>query len=212
MIARRAESLHLLLLSGAIVLTVFAALLVFRASGSPPAAPATRTRTTAQVASQAVHGSGGDALDWAATPQVSLGEALAAIGTRLSLPSTATAGIPVKVVMDETSRANTGRYGVLILYDTGIKLFIQPGQKDTKAMQKESSATFEDGRAQPFELRSIQGRSSLVTSRGVQVVGRRRYAVSPRLVWNADGMTYTMTTSSEKVSLGQLLEAADSIR
>lgn len=190
-------------------LAIPVAAIAFLAGGSrqgPSAAPKAPQET------RNIHGSGGDALDWAG-PGTTMTEALSQMGGTIALPPASVVGLPQKVVLDETARDEAGRPGLLILYDSGIKLMISPGESDLQREASADFAPFEDKRTKAFELATDNGRQRMITRGGFQVVrGGSRSEVMPRVTWNLGGYTYAAVGTSQEVSVGGLMKVANSIR
>ncbi len=211
--ASRTPSPALIALSALMVTVVVAAVM---AVGTAP----TRYGATPDLAGRGAsapqeptnfHGSGGDALDWG-TPGITLEAALSQMRGTVVLPPASVVGTPEKVVLDETARDAAGYPGVLILYSSGTKLFIAPGEKDLARDAAEPSAPFEDKRSKAFELVTERGRTLMVMRGGVQVIrAGARAEVMPRIYWNLNGHTYAVIGASRDVTIGDLMTVVNAI-
>lgn len=201
-----------LVISVCIVLTLLAAANVTFVDRD---APAKVSRTTSEVTTEPVrvHGSSGDALDLIPGTGLSLEDAVRKTGLQIALPKAAAVGEPVRIALDETGADAAGRPGLMVLYDSGIKLKVAAGELDYDAVLSMPAAPFTDRRASPFVRQVVAGRSSLVLQGGTQDGGARgALKVLPRIMWNMNGMTYTLEAGSDEVSVGALVSAASSIQ
>lgn len=143
----------------------------------------------------------------------SMADAMSRMSTKVSLPSTSSVGEPTKVVLDETNRELTGKYGLLVTYASGIRLLVVPGTIDIDRAQEATGwGSFDDGRKELFEVRTIAGRKSIVNPGGIQTTAAA-HRVEPVVTWNSNGMVYTLTSSgSDPVGLSELLSVAQSMK
>lgn len=168
--------------------------------------------TEASPATSPSHGVPADALDWS-NGGMSLDAALASSGLSVSMPSSSAVGIPSKIVLDETSRDERGRCGVMILFTSGVKLKVAPGETDLQARYNAIGADpFTDGRKKPFEFATVGGRQALLLRNGVQ---RSQHGgdspVRSRVTWNMNGLTYVLEGASDDTSAQRLADAAASV-
>jgi len=152
-----------------------------------------------------------DALDWSGSG-IPIDQAISKSGLRPDFPSRSAVGVPVKIVLDETSSDETGRCGLMVLYDSGIKLKVAPGQTDLRQVCNASGADpFTDGRRRPFELSTVAGGERLILRAGTQRTTRGLSRVQSRITWNRGGITYVLE-APDGVSVDELSKAADSIQ
>lgn len=172
-----------------------------------------RTRATDAVpATKAPHGVAADALDWS-NDGMSLDAALATSGLSISMPSSSVVGLPTKIVLDETSQDERGRCGVMILFTSGIKLKVAPGETDLQARYDAKGADpFTDGRKMPFEFAMVGSRKALLLRNGVQrPLHGEDSPVRSRVTWNMNGLTYVLEGASDDAPVQRLVDAATSI-
>lgn len=140
------------------------------------------------------HGVAVDRLDNPLEPSLSLDEAVAKTGLELYLPSVAVVGRPVKVVMNETvtDPGGEGRVGFMVLYDSGVKLIVAPGSIDLQQrnLSLSDALPFKDGRALPYELKTVSNRPTLVGRAGIQYQGDAEITTGANLVWNMGDANY----------------------
>lgn len=160
----------------------------------------------------AVHGVPADALDWSDSG-LPLSKALKESGLSPALPQAEAAGHIVKVALDETGGDGTGRLGLLVLYDSGVKLKIAPGNQDVPGqfIRGRNASRFRDGREGAFEMATIAGRKTLVLPPGIQTSETGDYAVPARVSWDSGNLAYTLESSSPTASIDALLRLAAGI-
>lgn len=157
------------------------------------------------------HGVPADALDWS-DDGVPLEEAIARSGLVAVLPPKAVAGSPSKVVLDETSRDASGRGGFMILYSSGIKLKVSPGETDLQQQfDRPGADPFVDGRSEAHEIATIGGRPALLLRNGIQRSARSDFVVRSRVTWNMSGVTYVIEADSDDTPVESLLRIAESM-
>lgn len=196
-----------------------------RSAAPPKPAPLAAPRASAGRA----HGTVIDDLDATISPGVSLDEGLRRFGRNVSLPDPSLVGTPRKVVVDDSGESPSD-YVLLIGYDSGIKLEVEPGDHHVqKALRGDYDfVQFSDGRRHPFEVQMIAGRKTVVRRRGTQVLpsgipgARTRYYELPGLLmWVEDGLEYSLQdgsgstfaeTPSTSISMDDLIRVAASIR
>ncbi|MEO8453268.1 MAG: hypothetical protein ABI647_26000, partial [Gemmatimonadota bacterium] len=153
--------------------------------------------------------SGPDALDSDDVLGIQLERALASLGWVPSLPDEALVGKPTKVVVDDLGKDDPKEYGLLIKYESGVKLFTSYGETDLhqrQSGQPRSGTT--DARS---VLETVAGRQTAVNNGGVATLSRGDFEVPKTVCWNLRGYTYSMRSSSPDVSLAELKAAAASV-
>lgn len=202
------------------VIVVFAVLSVSVVASSF-AAP--RPGTTPSVAEkpstgrpQRIHGSCGDVFDVEGFPSITLEEAMATLAktdSEIAVPDPSTVGRPVKVFLDESARQDAGRYGLAVKYERGVKLFVSPGATDFEADAERTIVPYADGRQRGLQKQTVGGRDLWIHAGGIQVSERASYKVPPRIMWNHDGMTYTVVADdSSDLKVEDLQTVVDSMR
>lgn len=142
-----------------------------------------------------IHGASIDRLDMPEEPSLPLDEAIAKSGLGdVSLPDASVLGEPVKVVLNETvrDRSGKGRVGLMILYESGVKLLVSPGALDLQERMDsfEGALPFRDGRSSPYEMQVVADRPALVAAAGVQYQGSAEIEVEANLIWNVGDAHY----------------------
>lgn len=155
-----------------------------------------------------------DLLDNKDESGVTIEEALKKVNSDVSLPSSLVVGEIIKVVLSDQNYAETGKWGMGVLYDSGIKLWIQPGEEDLERTINEKVAPYSDSRENAFVRQNIGGRETLVGKGGFQIIDNEntRVRAHPILLWNKNGMKYQLRTNSDTVTVGDLKKAAESIK
>jgi hypothetical protein len=146
-----------------------------------------------------------DRLDDPSQPSMPLEKALAMTGMKISLPDASIVGRPVKVVLNETvtDPTGSGRVGLMVLYETGVKLIIEPGAVDL-AERNESLAgalPFRDGRVLPYELSTAGGTAVLVGHPGIQYQGEAEIATEASVMWNKGDALYWLRAPSPSAAI-----------
>ncbi len=116
-------------------------------------------------------------------PGVTLDDALAKVGVPVSLPDTATAGPIKKIALDETTTDQRGRPGLLILYISGVKLFVSRAPHSIPAL--DATAV--------FARTAVGGVPVLVRQASAQVDSHGGTVELPaRMMWNDHGLGYAL--------------------
>lgn len=157
------------------------------------------------------HGVPADALDWS-DDGIPLEEAIEKSGLLAALPPETVAGSPSKVVLDETSRDASGRCGFMILYSSGVKLKMSPGETDLQQQfDRPGADPFVDGRSEAHEIATIEGRPALLLRNGVQRSARSGSVVRSRVTWNMSGVTYVIEAGSDDTPVESLVRIVESM-
>ena len=204
----RASVRSLLALAAALLLVVFVvATRVNNAASEPPAAfgPALSAEAPSTDSSQRVHGAAIDRLDWEETG-IELDDALIRVGQHVALPPASAAGEIEKVVLDETSTDPSGHPGIMILFESGIKLFAAYPPHDMADLGADA-APFTDGRTAELELKERAGVEILVCEAGWQGESR----VLPRIMWNDANLGYTLIAPSDEMGTEELVGVMESM-
>jgi hypothetical protein len=119
----------------------------------------------------------------------------------------------VRAEVDDWDGKTPAEYGLLVLYASGVKLMVQPGEMDLDAKVRAGTETvFTDDSPTHYTLDNVAGKRALVVTGGTQVLTVGRYAVPHMVIWNDDGFTYKLQADPEGVSLDTLLRVARSVR
>lgn len=148
------------------------------------------------------HGAVVTALDVDTGTTLSLDEALKQSGLAVSLPDPMVVGKPVKVALNETVEDPEGRKGLMIRYDSGLTLTVDPGETNLRAKQARPAGfvPFRDGRASTFLQVDVVGRPVLVRRPGVQKNADGDFPMPAMILWNSPGVTYRLTDGTPGVS------------
>jgi hypothetical protein len=142
------------------------------------------------------HGVSVSRLDDTHERSLTLDEAIARTDYAFSMPDSAVAGPIAKIVPNETvwDRSGKGRTGLMIRYDSGIELIIEPSPVDLQGMNRAVAGTlpFRDGRTRPFELRTMAGLPLALSRAGIQYQGSAEMAVPAQVVWNMGDANYRL--------------------
>jgi hypothetical protein len=153
-----------------------------------------------------------DALDARSSTAVSLAEALGRIPRHLPLHDVAVTGDAVRAEVDDWDGKAPAEYGLLVLYASGVKLMVQPGEMDLDEKVKAGGeAVFTDGATTHYLVDTIAGRRALVVTGGTQVLTVGEYAVPNMVVWNDAGFTYKLQADTGTVPLDTLVSIARSV-
>lgn len=171
-------------------------------------------RTTVESAvttgSTQIHGTGIDLLDDDAVPGIPMADALEKLSWTPSLPGEELAGRPVKIVVNDMGDKPLS---LMVQYDSGIKLFVRPGETDFAAELKKYGPP--SGGLPESAMTEVAGRATLVNPGGGVNPSdgkRRNAAVDPVVSWSMRGQTYSLRSSSPSVTVGLLRRVAAEMR
>lgn len=156
--------------------------------------PPTPSQAVSAYAPSRIHGVSMDRLDNPLEKSLTLEEALSKTGLEIVLPDSSVVGLPVKVVLDETAGDPSGKHrvGLMVLYDSGIKLIVEPGLLDLKDRNSslKGALPFRDGRTLPYDLQTVAGRPTLIGEPGVQYQGSAELGTEANILWNMGDAHY----------------------
>jgi len=168
------------------------------------------------------HGVDSDVFDWSDTSaDVPLDKAISRLMERPLLPREAVVGRPKRVLLLGEGQVAPTEVSLAILYDSGVKLFIEPGRVvaelpdyEERLKAKSNELPYMDDRAAPYTIQSINGRKTVVHAAG-EMESKIRHGVvrSAAAVGFVAGTTqYTLIAGEHSVPLGTLIAAARSMK
>ena len=129
---------------------------------------------------------------------VSLPEAMRGLGRTVALPDPSVVGTPTQVILDDITRTDTGKYGLLVQYLPDIRLFVEPVGSGSAAPVSVPSTSVA---GHPAQVDHVE----MSSFRGVAYVSRRA-----RVVWNIGNLNYRLEAATQTVSVERLVEIANS--
>lgn len=140
------------------------------------------------------HGTVVTALDATPGTGMSLEEAVAKTGLTVSLPDQSVVGKPVKVALNETVDDPQHRVGLIVQYESGVILMVDPGETNLngKLGRPKGSLPFRDGRSSTFAKDAVANRETLVRDSGTQYAASGDTPVPAMLLWSMAGATYRL--------------------
>lgn len=209
------------------VLVGFAVLTFAMDSRSRADAPAD---TASAPAATRFHGAFVDPFDSPSASGLTLEDALRISRLTPELPSEAVVGKVRKVALNETVEDARGRCGFMVLYESGVRLSVEPGATDVADRVKQPSGVspFRDGRRTVFDLSQVAGRPAMVRQPGEQMAQSAEIHLPALLLWSQDGLTYELAggmpyavngdssygvssaSALGEVAMGDLMKAAES--
>lgn len=169
-------------------------------------------RTVSAPARIPVHGRIADALDSPGPGKTTLSDALSRIDRHVNLPAEALVGKPVTAFVDDADGRARKDYGLLVKFESGAKLKVEPGVTDLKQKladgQKAASA---DASAPQYQQVQVAGHDALAVRSGVQYLGSGGYEIPNILAWTDSGFTYRLESDPGSVSVDALMKIAASM-
>lgn len=162
-----------------------------------------------RVVSEPLHSVGWDALEDDNIPGVPLSEVLSELNWTPSLPDAALVGRPVKVLSGAMPDEDRATSGPLIKYESGVKLYIQPGETDFVAILETQAR--ETSEVPWASMEEVAGRQTLVNPGVVTELGGDEFVVPKIVSWSLRGYTYSLRSSSASVTIEQLKNVAASL-
>jgi hypothetical protein len=109
--------------------------------------------------------------------------------------------------MPDEDRATSGP---LIKYESGVKLYIQPGETDFAAILETRAR--ETSEVPWASMEEVAGRETLVNPGVVTELGRDEFVIPKIVSWNLRGYTYSLRSSSASVTIERLKNVAASLK
>lgn len=154
-----------------------------------------------------------DALDAQSANSVALEAALQKIPRHIALPDMKLTGEAVRAVVDDWDGKQPSEYGLLVLYQEGLKFTVQHGEVDLDAKLLESKgAVFADGSTTHYRIADLAGRRALVVEGGIQVLTTGEYPVPNMVIWNDAGFTYKVQADTDALPIDVLTRVAATVK